>query len=367
MSFARSTPAENPGGATKLPGDQRRGPLAPGDRVQITDPKGRLHTITLVPGGRFQTNRGALDHDAVLGGPDGQVVEVGEGRTFQVMRPRLLDYVLSMPRGAAIIYPKDAASIVSAGDIFPGATVLEAGVGSGGLALHLLDALGSHGVLHSVEKRDDFAAIARANVALWYGKEPDNWDLEVADLKDVLADAEDNSYDRVVLDLLDPWEHVDEVARVLRPGGVFTVYVATVPQMSRFVEAVRETKRFSETESFETMNRKWHVEGLAVRPDHRMIGHTGFLSVTRKVAEAGAVHVTKARPAPAAAGKGGQWDEVEDFSADQLGEHVPNLKRVRRRRRDLEGKVRTWVHGESTEDESAEPTKNLETPLEEGR
>ena len=356
-------------GGAKPRGGRRRGPLAPGDRVQITDPKGRLHTITLVAGGRFQTSRGILDHDTVLGGPDGQVVEVAEGRTFQVMRPRLLDYVLSMPRGAAIIYPKDAASIMSSGDIFPGATVLEAGVGSGALSLHLLDAVGATGTLHSVERREDFAAIARANVALWHGAEPENWFLQVAELKDALAEARDDSYDRVVLDLLDPWEYVEEVARVLRPGGVFTVYVATVPQMSRFVEAVRETKRFSETESFETMNRKWHVEGLAVRPDHRMVGHTGFLSVARKVAKAGAVHVTKTRPAPAAAGKGGQWDDVEHWGEKELGEHVPNPKRVRRRRRDLEGKVRTWIHEEPAD--SPGQGENLrgdnETLLEEGR
>lgn len=335
----------------------RRGPLVEGDRVQIKDPKGRLHTIILVEGGRFQTNRGTLDHDDVLGGPDGQVVDVGEGRTFQVMRPRLMDYILSMPRGATIIYPKDAAAIISVGDVFPGASVLEAGVGSGGLALYLLNAIGVSGRLHSVERREDFAEIAKANVTLWHGKTPNNWNLQVGELKDALADAKDDSYDRVVLDLLDPWEYVDEVARVLRPGGVLTVYVATVPQLSRFVEAARETERFSEAESFETVNRGWHVEGLAVRPDHRMVAHTGFLSVVRKMAKAGEVHLTKQRPAPGAEGKGGQWDEVGVWDATELGQGPPNAKRVRRRMRDLQDKVRRWVErsdratsGEATSD-----------------
>lgn len=321
----------------------RRGPLREGDRIQVTDPKGRLHTIILVEGGRFQTNRGTLNHDDVLGGPDGQIVDVGGGKTFQVMRPRLMDYILSMPRGATIIYPKDAATIISVGDIFAGARVLEAGVGSGGLALYLLNAVGPHGHLHSVERREDFAEIARANVALWHGVEPSNWELRVSELEEVLATSEDASYDRVVLDLLDPWEHVEEVARVLRPGGVLTVYVATVPQLSRFVEAARETEVFSEAESFETMNRNWHVEGLAVRPDHRMVAHTGFLSVVRKMARAGEVHLTKQRPAPGAEGKGGEWDEVAEWDPTQLGQGPPNAKRVRRRMRDLQGKVRQWV------------------------
>lgn len=324
----------------------RRGPLEAGDRVQITDPKGRLHTIILVEGGRFQTNRGAFDHDDVLGGPDGQTVSLGEGKTFQVMRPRLLDYVLSMPRGAAVIYPKDAAAIVSVGDIFPGAEVLEAGVGSGGLALYLLNAIGPNGHLHSVERRQDFAAIAKANVSLWFGGIPPGWDLQVADLKDVLKEADDSSYDRVVLDLLDPWEYVDEVARVLRPGGVFVAYMATVPQMSRLVERVRTSRKFSASESFETVNRTWHVEGLAVRPDHRMVAHTGFISVTRRMGEAGGIHLITRRPAPAAEGLGGQWDEVETWDAPDLGLVEPNAKRVRRRKRSLEDKVATWLTDE---------------------
>lgn len=328
----------------------RRGPLVPGDRVQITDPKGRHHTIVLVEGGLFQTNRGALKHDDVLGGPDGQVVDVGDGKTFMVVRPRLMDYILSMPRGAAIIYPKDAASIVSEGDIFPGADVLEAGVGSGGLALYLLNAVGEAGSLHSVEKREDFAKIAEGNVTLWYGQKPATWTLEVADLIDVLQQAEDASYDRVVLDLLDPWEFVEEVGRVLRPGGVFVSYVATVPQLSRLVEAARESEMFSASHPYETVTRPWHVEGLAVRPDHRMVAHTGFLSVARKMARPGEVHYTTKRPAPGSAGLGGEWDESGDWTLEDLGMFSPSQKRVRRRVRDLERKVDTWIEKQEGEE-----------------
>lgn len=322
---------------------RRRGVLRPGDKVQVTDPKGRLHTITLVEGGRFQTNRGTLDHDRVLGKPDGQVIEVEEGRTFQVLRPLLSDYTLSMPRGAAIIYPKDAAQIVALADIFPGARVLESGVGSGALTCSLLSAVGPEGFVHSVEIREEFAAIATANVDLWFGGRHPAWDLELADLSDAIAHVEPHTYDRVILDLLDPWTYVEQVAQSLVPGGAFISYVATVPQLSRVVEAVRESGRFSSPQSWETLMRSWHVEGLSVRPDHRMIAHTGFLMIARRLASGVEPHQVGSRPAPAAQGKGGEWDEVSGWSEAALGMRVPNGKRLRRLRRDVESRAAAWL------------------------
>lgn len=331
--------------ARPTPGGQvgRRGPLSPGDRVQVTDPKGRLHTVTLVEGGRFQTNRGTLNHDDVLGKPDGQVVEVGEGKTFQVLRPLLSDYVLSMPRGAAIIYPKDSGQIIQLADVFPGARVLEAGVGSGGLSLSLLGAVGPQGLLHSVEQREEFAAIAAANVDLWFGGRHGAWELEVGDVGEALALAPDHFYDRVILDLLNPWDYVGAVAQSLAPGGVFLSYVATVPQMSRVVEEIRTSAQFSNPYSVETLVRSWHVEGLSVRPDHRMVAHTGFLVTARRLAPGSAPHNLVSRPAPNARGKGGQWDEVETWSLETLGMRSPNAKKLRRLRRDLEGRVSHWL------------------------
>ncbi len=328
---------------------RRRGPLRPGDKVQVTDPKGRLHTVTLVPGGRFQTNRGTLDHDDVLGKPDGQVVEVADGKTFQVIRPLLSDYTLSMPRGAAIIYPKDAGQIVQFADIFPGARVLESGVGSGALSASLLSAVGPYGHLHSVEIREEFAAIAQANVDLWFGGRHPAWELQVADIGVALEQIEPQSYDRVIFDLLNPWDFVDGAARVLEAGGVFLAYVATVPQMSRVVEKLRQSGEFSNPYSWESTIRSWHVEGLSVRPDHRMVAHTGFLVVARRLAPGTGNHELVSRPAPAAEGKGGEWDGVTEWSEETLGLRQPNAKKLRRLRRDVESRAATWLGKEADE------------------
>ena len=322
---------------------RRRGPLAPGDRVQITDPKGRMHTVILIPGGRFQSSRGILEHDEVLGKPDGQVVQVGEGRAFQVIRPLLADYVLSMPRGAAIIYPKDAAQIIAMADIFPGARVLESGVGSGALTLSLLSAIGPEGQLRSVELRPDFAQIAQANVDLWFGVRHRAWTLEVADLGDALDRTDPASYDRVVLDLLDPWSFVDQIAEALVPGGVFCAYVTTVPQMSRVVESLRLTGRFTEPSAWDTTNRQWHVEGLAVRPEHRMIGHTGYLVFARSLAPGTAGLQRTKHPAPAAEGSTGGWEEDQLWDEASLGHRRISDRKVRRVQRDVTAKRDHWV------------------------
>jgi tRNA (adenine57-N1/adenine58-N1)-methyltransferase len=252
----------------------------PGDRVQLTDPKGRLHTIVLVPGKIFHTHRGGLAHDDLIGLPEGSVVTSAAGTAYLALRPLLSDYVLSMPRGAQVIYPKDAGQIVAMGDVFPGAKVLEAGAGSGALACSLLRAIGEHGELHSYELRPEFAEVAKRNVIAFWGDEPKNWRLTVGDV----ATCTETDFDRIILDLLAPWELLDLVDRALAPGGVLVGYVATTTQMSELVEAVRGRGGYTEPRAFETLVRDWHVDGLAVRPDHRMIGHTAFLITARRLA-----------------------------------------------------------------------------------
>jgi tRNA (adenine57-N1/adenine58-N1)-methyltransferase len=257
-----------------------RGPFRPGDRVQLTDPKGRMHTLVLEPGRQFHTHRGALDHDDLIGRPDGSVVTSAGGTAYLALRPLLADYVLSMPRGAQVIYPKDAAQIVAMGDVFPGARVLEAGAGSGALTCSLLRAVGPAGLVHSYEQRPDFAEIARRNVTAFFGAQPSTWRLDVGDV----AECAETGFDRIILDMLAPWEVLDLVARALVPGGVFIGYVATTPQLSDLVEALRERGGFTEPRAWESLVRDWHAEGLAVRPDHRMIAHTAFLVSARRLA-----------------------------------------------------------------------------------
>ncbi|MBN9177308.1 MAG: tRNA (adenine-N1)-methyltransferase [Microbacterium sp.] len=261
------------------------GPFRLGDRVQLTGPKGRLHTVTLREHGELHTHHGVLKHEQIVGQPDGSVLTNSGGHEYLALRPLLRDFVMSMPRGAAIVYPKDAAQILASADIFPGATVVEAGVGSGALSLWLLRAIGAEGHLVSFERREEFAQVAQANVETFLGHEPDTWRVVVGDLVEELPTAvEPGSVDRVVLDMLAPWECIDAVADVLTPGGVVLCYVATATQLSRVAEYIRGTGLFTESEATETMVRGWHVEGLAVRPDHRMVAHTGFLITARRLA-----------------------------------------------------------------------------------
>ncbi|KRD20534.1 SAM-dependent methyltransferase [Mycobacterium sp. Root265] len=271
---------------------QITGPFVIGDRVQLTDAKGRHYTMVLNPGAEFHTHRGAIPHDNVIGQPEGSVVKSTNGDPFLVLRPLLIDYVLSMPRGAQVIYPKDAAQIVHEGDIFPGARVLEAGAGSGALTCSLLRAVGPTGQVISYEVRDDHAVHAIRNVETFFGERPANWDLRISDLNEYPAGGRpaagdatgDQEVDRVVLDMLAPWDVLDTVATALVAGGVLIVYVATVTQLSRTVEALREQQCWTEPRSWETMQRGWNVVGLAVRPQHNMRGHTAFLISARKLA-----------------------------------------------------------------------------------
>ncbi len=287
--------------------EQRRGLLRVGDRVQLTDPKKRMHTITLAVGVQFHTSKGAVEHDALIGQPEGVVVTSTQGTPYLALRPLLSDFVLSMKRGATIVYPKDAATIVGLADLYPGARVVEAGVGSGALSCSLLRAVGDAGSVSSYERRDDFAAIARTNVETFFGGPHPAWTLSVGDLTPTLrarrAEGHDVEADRVVLDMLAPWDCVDVVAEVLVPGGVLVAYVATTTQLSRTVEALRTDGRFTEPLAQETLLRTWHLEGLAVRPDHRMNGHTGFLVTSRRLAPGTVLPPRRTRPAKGAYGE----------------------------------------------------------------
>ncbi|HEX5189666.1 MAG TPA: tRNA (adenine-N1)-methyltransferase [Streptosporangiaceae bacterium] len=307
---------------------KRRGPFSPGDQVQLTDEKGRSHRLILAPGKAFHTHRGSIAHDDLIGAAEGSVVRASGGMPYIALRPLLADYTVSMSRGATVVYPKDATQIVGLADIFPGARVLEAGAGSGALSCWLLRAIGEEGQLVSYERRADFAAVAQANVEGYFGGPHKAWRLVIAGLprddasaggptaSDDPASAEATSahppeaawYDRIVLDLLAPWEHVAGAADWLVPGGLIACYVATTTQLSRAVEALRGHGGFTEPAAWESMQRGWHVDGLAVRPEHRMIGHTGFLLTARRLAPGVTAPPRRRRPAkgahPEAAGPG---------------------------------------------------------------
>ena len=277
----------------------RRGTLAAGERVRLTDPKGRRHSMVLEPGGTFFTHRGSIEHDALIGQPEGVVVSSTGGVDYLALRPLYFEHVVAMPRGAAVVYPKDTAQILVMADIFPGARVVEAGAGSGALTCALLRAVGPAGVVASYEVREDFAAVARRNVDEFFGGPHPAWRLTVGDVAEVLTERD---VDRVVLDMLAPWECVDAAATALSPGGVVCAYVATTSQLGRAVETLRAHGGFTEPFAWESLVRSWHVEGLAIRPDHRMNGHTGFLLTARRMAPGHRAPRRRRRPAPGAYG-----------------------------------------------------------------
>ena len=335
------------------------GPFREGDRVQLTGPKGRMHTVTLRSNGELHTHHGVLRHRDLIGLPDGSVVANSSGNEYLALRPLLRDFVMSMPRGAAIVYPKDAAQILTQADIFPGATVVEAGVGSGALSLSLLRAIGPGGRLVSFERRDDFAEVASANVETFLGELPDTWSIVVGDLQEQLStEFPAGTVDRVVLDMLAPWECIDAVAEALAPGGVVLCYIATATQLSRVAEYVRSTGLFTEPEASETMVRGWHVEGLAVRPDHRMVAHTGFLITARRLAPGAIPPDVKRR----AAKKPSYGDEdVEQWTPGAVGDREITDKNLRKRVREAQraaGGARLAASHDATPDAtgSADPS-----------
>lgn len=275
------------------------GPLRAGERVTLTDIKGRRHTLVLEVGKDFHTTKGAVNHDEMIGRPEGGVVTTAGGAQFTVFRPLLYEYTVGMPREAAVIYPKDAAQILMWTDIFPGARVLEAGVGSGALSLSLLRAIGPTGTLHSYERRQEFADVAELNVTSFLGGTHPGWTIAVGDLVDEIAD---EPIDRAVLDMLSPWDCIDAVAERLVPGGLLCCYVATTTQLGRVADQLRYHGGFTEPSLTETDVREWHAEGLAIRPGHGGHGHTGFLVISRRMASGVDAPMKKRRPAPAAYG-----------------------------------------------------------------
>ncbi|MBD8024206.1 tRNA (adenine-N1)-methyltransferase [Microbacterium gallinarum] len=313
--------------------ERPRGPFRFGDRVQLTGPKGRLHTITLREKGELHTHHGVLKHEQLVGQPDGSVVANSSGHEYLALRPLLRDFVMSMPRGAAIVYPKDAAQIIAEADVFPGAVVVEAGVGSGALSLWLLRAMGAEGRLISFERRPEFAEVAQANVETYLGETPENWSVVVGDLVEALPDAvAPASVDRVVLDMLAPWECIDVVADALTPGGVVLCYIATATQLSRVAEYLRSTGLFTEPAASETMVRGWHVEGLAVRPDHRMVAHTGFLLWARRLAPGAVPPEVKRRASKTSYGD----EDVELWTPGAVGDRQITDKNLRKRVREAQ-------------------------------
>ena len=285
-----------------------RGPFAVGDQVQLTDPKGRQHRLVLTAGKLFHTHRGSLAHDELIGKPEGSVITSAGGTAYIALRPLLADYTVAMSRGAAVVYPKDAAQIVGMADIFPGARVVEAGAGSGALTCWLLRAVGEDGLVYSFERRPDFAEIAAANVERYFGGQHPAWRLIVGDLDP--AGAKDT--DRVVLDMLAPWEHVGTAAGMLIPGGLLCCYVATTTQLARTVTVIRDQGNFAEPAAWETMQRGWHVDGLAVRPEHRMVGHTGFLVTARRLADGVVAPPRRRRPSKGAEAAQAQAPQAEE-------------------------------------------------------
>lgn len=326
--------------------NSRSGVLRVGEKIQFTDRKGKRITAQLVAGGVTQTEHGLICHDDVIGQSEGVVITTVSakretqqtivdpskssnkpwkaaraigGWDYVVMRPRMVDYVLSMPRGAQIMYPKDIAQVIALGDIRSGMRVLESGAGSGAMSLSLLDAVGECGKLTTIELRLDFARIAESNATLYYGKRPEWWNLLTGDFDSVAKTLDAHSVDRIMLDMLDPWNRLEQAHRVIVPGGVLIAYVTTTTQMSRMAEALRESGMWTEPEIQETLERTWKAQGLAVRPDHAMIGHTGFLIVSRAMAEG--FSALKKREH----GTKDTVSDIDDMTAEERAEQLEDL------------------------------------------
>ena len=246
----------------------------------LLDAKDRRYLLTLKPGSEFQYHRGILSHDALIGSREGKIHQSSMGSRLTALRPRLADYVLKMGRGATVSYPKDAGAILVWADIGPGQTVLEAGTGSGGLAMVLARAVIPGGRVVSCERREDHLSHATGLIKKYYGEIPEHLDLRLGSVEDLIEEVRP---DRIVLDLPEPWHSVEAAASHMADGGIFCCYLPTVPQVQTVRDAIASTRSFTEVMTFEIMLREWAVEGRSVRPSHRMIGHTGFITVARLI------------------------------------------------------------------------------------
>ncbi|MFZ4516040.1 MAG: tRNA (adenine-N1)-methyltransferase [Acidimicrobiia bacterium] len=256
-------------------------PFQPGDRVLLIDNKRRQHLITLQPGASFHTHTGILQHDDLIGCEEGLRIQTNRGQRFVALRPTLAEYILKMPRGAQVIYPKDIGPILMLADITPGARILESGVGSGALTMALLRAVGPEGFVTGYEIRDDFAIRAQRNIEGFLGS-----DLPLRiEVRDIYEGIAETNLDRILLDLPEPWQVVPHAVTALRPGGILLAYLPTILQTAQLREALAASA-FGFAETVEVLQRGWHIDGLSVRPDHRMVAHTGFLTVARLLGEA---------------------------------------------------------------------------------
>jgi tRNA (adenine57-N1/adenine58-N1)-methyltransferase len=256
------------------------GPFEPGERILLIDQRGRHYLVTLERGQTWHSHGGGLPHDLLIGSPEGVQVHSATGMAFRAFRPRMTDFVLKMPRGAQVVYPKDVGAILVEADVFPGARVLEAGTGSGSLTMALCRATGPAGRVVSYDLRPEFQAKAARNLEAFFGKLPDWLELRSGDVVEVAGTGE--TFDRAILDLPEPWEALPALGRALAPGGIVCGYLPTTIQVQRLVLALPE-HGLEHLETFEVLHRSWHVTRGSVRPDHRMVAHTGFVTVARRI------------------------------------------------------------------------------------
>jgi len=256
--------------------------LGEGERVLLLDRKARRYLVTLKAGGEWHSHSGFIPHEAIIGLAEGSTVVTTKNEKLLVVRPTAADWTVKAPRGAQVVYPKDQAMIVMLADVCPGATVVEAGAGSGALSSALLRAVGPEGRVISFELRDDHADIAERNVEQRFGALPQNWELRRGDVIEGLTSLD---CDRIVLDLPEPWTVLKAAADALHPGGIVLGYTPSVVQVMRLREALDADARWGLAQTNETLVRGWHVDGQAVRPDHRMVAHTAFLTTARRLAD----------------------------------------------------------------------------------
>lgn len=289
--------------------------LQNGERVHLVDRKGRQYALTLKAGDIYHFSGETIAHDELIGKPDGSIVTLSKGKRFLALRPTFGEYVLKMPRGAQVLYPKDLSLIPMWADVYPGARVFEAGTGSGALTMALLRAVGPTGLVVTYEARDDFARTALTNIERYMGPVSTLMPMRKNAYEGIDLLEDGRPFDRLVLDLPEPWQVVPHAAKVLRSGGIYLSFVPTIPQVMQTVEALERTSVFGNIETFETLLRTWSIQGRSVRPDHRMVAHSGFLTVARKVEEGWWSRPSKAVEVEAGADSDHEEQEGEEPTA----------------------------------------------------